>query len=545
MAIVSISQIKHRRGNLEDLPQLASGELGWAIDARRLYIGNGTTNEGAPEIGNTELLTEYSDILALLHTYTYKGVDAGYTVSTGVDINNPTVRSIQQKLDDFVNVKDFGAKGDGTSDDTVAINRALYQLYCRSGNLISATQVRKVLYFPAGTYIVSAAVLIPPYANLQGAGLDRTVIKQVTSAIVVAKVADSLQQVDLAQGNNGATKSQYINVDGITFKQTDAVTGSPVTYTNIEDVFLISTGLQISFRNCKFEGPFVDHSTTSYINIINPQSTSSKACFRLNSPTAANGTTYNVVFKNCEFSSHTYAAAVDNTVYNVSFDQCYFSYLYGGIKVGSTPRGVKVTSSLFDKIYGQAVYSAAPGVVSAFNTYLDVGVNFLGINSNTAVTPVIEYSADDCSSFSDYFARIDAATSTYPRIQYNGYNDYSVIPGKQVQYGNYYVTGGKSQTLLDNQSSATATNITFDTTVITGAFIDYIITRGTNSARTGTLLLSVFNGNAAVNDTSRTNGVDPGITFTTAVSGGVCTIKYTSTNTGNTATFKYVVRYLI
>ena len=337
------SQIKHRRGNLEDLPQLASGELGWAIDARRLYIGNGTTNEGAPEIGNTELLTEYSDILALLHTYTYKGIDAGYTVSTGVDINNPTVRSIQQKLDDFVNVKDFGAKGDGTSDDTVAINRALYQLYCINGNLISAAQVRRTLYFPAGTYIVSAAVLIPPYAYLQGAGLDRTIIKQITPALVVAKVSDSLQQ-DLPQGNNGATKSQYINVAGITFKQTDAVTGSPASYTNIEDVFAISTGLQISFNNCKFEGPFVDHSTSSYINIVNPQSTSGKACFRLN--IGSGGTTYNLLFRNCEFSSHTYAVAVDNSVYNVSFDQCYFSYLYSGIQVGSLPRGVKVTNSL-------------------------------------------------------------------------------------------------------------------------------------------------------------------------------------------------------
>ena len=146
MAIVSISQIKHRRGNLEDLPQLASGELGWAIDARKLYIGNGNTTEGAPEIGNTEILTEYSDIIALLTAYTYKGTDAGYTVSTGLDANSPTTRSIQQKLDDFVNVKDFGATGDGTTDDTDAINRALYELYCRDGNLISNAAVRRALY---------------------------------------------------------------------------------------------------------------------------------------------------------------------------------------------------------------------------------------------------------------------------------------------------------------------------------------------------------------------------------------------------------------
>lgn len=62
MAIVQISQIKHRRGLQENLPQLASAELGWSVDARRLYIGNGSLAEGAPETGNTEILTEYSNI---------------------------------------------------------------------------------------------------------------------------------------------------------------------------------------------------------------------------------------------------------------------------------------------------------------------------------------------------------------------------------------------------------------------------------------------------------------------------------------------------
>jgi hypothetical protein len=58
MAIVQISQIKNRRGLSEDLPQLASAELGWSIDTQELYIGNGSTDEGAPEVGNTRILTD-------------------------------------------------------------------------------------------------------------------------------------------------------------------------------------------------------------------------------------------------------------------------------------------------------------------------------------------------------------------------------------------------------------------------------------------------------------------------------------------------------
>ena len=55
MAIVQISKIQHRTGNLIDLPQLSDAELGWASDANRLFIG--TT---PPQ--NIEVLTSYSTI---------------------------------------------------------------------------------------------------------------------------------------------------------------------------------------------------------------------------------------------------------------------------------------------------------------------------------------------------------------------------------------------------------------------------------------------------------------------------------------------------
>jgi len=59
MAIVQISKMQQRAGNLVDLPQLDNGELGWAADANRLFIGrsgNTFTSE------NIEVLTSYSAI---------------------------------------------------------------------------------------------------------------------------------------------------------------------------------------------------------------------------------------------------------------------------------------------------------------------------------------------------------------------------------------------------------------------------------------------------------------------------------------------------
>jgi hypothetical protein len=68
MAVVQISRIQVRRGQKNagsGIPQLASGELGWAVDARELFIGNGAVSEGAPTVGNTKVLTQYDNIFEL------------------------------------------------------------------------------------------------------------------------------------------------------------------------------------------------------------------------------------------------------------------------------------------------------------------------------------------------------------------------------------------------------------------------------------------------------------------------------------------------
>lgn len=56
MAIVQISKIQVRSGNIADLPQLAVGEFGWAVDEQRLFIGNDPNTIGAAP-DNTEIIT--------------------------------------------------------------------------------------------------------------------------------------------------------------------------------------------------------------------------------------------------------------------------------------------------------------------------------------------------------------------------------------------------------------------------------------------------------------------------------------------------------
>jgi hypothetical protein len=59
VSIIQISRIQQRAGNLVDLPQLDNAQLGWATDARRLFIGR----VSAPYVDeNVEVITSYSNI---------------------------------------------------------------------------------------------------------------------------------------------------------------------------------------------------------------------------------------------------------------------------------------------------------------------------------------------------------------------------------------------------------------------------------------------------------------------------------------------------
>lgn len=93
MAIVQVSRITNRKGLAENVPQLAGAELGWAIDERRLFIGNGTLQEGAPVIGNTEVLTEYSDVFSGRTQFSFGDyiVNAGTTATLD---NNATTQTV-------------------------------------------------------------------------------------------------------------------------------------------------------------------------------------------------------------------------------------------------------------------------------------------------------------------------------------------------------------------------------------------------------------------------------------------------------------------
>ena len=527
MAIVQVSRITNRKGLAENLPQLAGAELGWAIDERRLYIGNGTLQDGAPVIGNTEILTEFSDILLVGGAYTYKGTAAGYTVQTGSSSGSPISIPLQSWLDQFASVLSFGAVGDGVTDDTDAINRALYELYCREPN----PQIRRSLFFPAGRYLVSDSIVIPPYALLCGEGINSSIIVLTADSASqnVAVYGDSLQQTGVNIGNNGATPPIDIAISSMGFQAL-----------GLADIFLVEDAEQCTFTDVSFLGSLVEADLADALDNVSCVHFSSTASLICN----------NITFRRCTFGGTTWAFETPTQVQGVLVTESTFDTHYQGVSLGDPspvnggPTGFRFLGNVFDNIYAEGILIAAnTGMnTSGYNMFYDVGNHFNGTTS--PATAVINFVGQNNVSVGDMFQRTTVYAGTYPRININNGINIAFDSASQTQQGTYVRQTGATGTLTDN--TADQTILTFNATAIRAVQINYTIVRDVNT-RTGVYIIVAGTDNAGTNLSGSDSGVQnasPGVTFSVSETAGVVSWKAATTSTGFAATINYSVTTL-
>ena len=586
-----------------DLPQpLAGAELGWATDERRLFIGNGTLEDGAPVVGNTEILTEYSDILGFTTAYTYQGTAGGYVVQTGATAGSPVSQSLQSRLDSYAVITDFGATGDGVTDVTANLNRALSQIYCQD----ITPQVRRGLYLPAGVYLISDTIAIPTYAYLYGDGAQSTIIRFAVAAwtktipygpgILVAsaglyyrsqmavpiganltdsapsgpywvqealpeyvvRTADSLQQTGANIATNGAISPQNITVSNMSFETQVYGNDSSVSH----NICLVDRAQAVVFSAVTFSGPFTtaDGDTAAEaLNCVSFSSSGSLVCSQ-------------VSFDQCEFMGASFGINTDEQVQGCTVKNSTFDTLSRAIVLGSAspvnggPMGFRMTENLFNNIYNQGIVIDSVSLnLTAYNTFLDVANHYLGNAYAQAV--VIDINTTNNVSIGDMFQRTTAQTlrggTYYPRIrlsstssvalgmnntpavQYTINNVVNTTIANQLGLGTYVREAGVTNTITDN---ATRTMFTVDTAVVQAFRMDYTMTRNT-AVRTGTLTVvrgkSDASGGFSFVDNYQENATT-GVTLTAAeaTAGGNVTVSITATSTGASGTINYSVTHL-
>lgn len=436
MAVVEISRIQVRRGqeNQTGVPVLESGELGWASDTENLYIGLRRVDGGSRD-ANVRILTENDLRAGNLYDLGFFALNSStvYTYRQASYITTSTVpgaevqRTLQNKLDDIVNVRDFGAKGNGIDDDSGPIQLAIDNLFFAAS---TGTWSNQILFFPAGEYLISETIHITKNTVLVGDGIGKTVIRQVSSGSTFFQTASKL-----------STPNDYFTLDNSPY--TNWPTTQQADNVRIEDFtlkFNTSTAHQASFisldvspnslvKNVEFIGAV---STTSVSTEVNNLGISIRGF-----GASGIGTSENVTIENCQFQFFNSAIGSNYDIQNIvinnnKFDNCNrgvainFTITTGSVSSTVGPNAIKITNNFFSNIaregifVGTATVITSTNIISQNNHFIDVGNWRQGDEyASSTSTPVISFYTRGAVSDNDYFSRetyhlgIGTSTSTY------------------------------------------------------------------------------------------------------------------------------------
>ena len=535
MPIVQISRIQHRRGKETDLPQLAAGELGWVVDSQKLYIGNGALSDGAPNLGNTEVVTTGSSAFGAALKYLYQG----YLGDSSNIKNFATQKTLQTKLDEYISVKDFGAVGDGSTADITAINNAMRYVYRNTDK--TDARSKRIVFFPAGTYRIAGSMRIPPYAHLRGEGPGKTIIYQVGGNGPVAVTEDNTSgasgQVGTAIGNGGAITPTQIQIEGICFANGEAYGG-----------LSIDSATHVYLRSCKFQGTYASGGADTTLDGNNDplqfgvriRSTDGYPCS-------------NIVFDECQFTKFARLVDFSYDVTSVRFNNCDFATAYYGAMLGETMdgstagktklRGIHFYGNSWSDIGQQAIHvkkitdSAIDGsgpryITSHGNWYAkDIANNFEGVGSIREV-PVLQFDADECGSTLDFFERTDLRRT-------DGSSDLNAAP--EIQGIGRQTKLVKQITLANNTSTATTTTLEFpagSTTLGKSIVLNYKIERG-SKFRVGQFIVNGSTSSVSYDDTFNESNGDVGVDLDAIIG------KEDSTSTDKTIVIRYKTSNLV
>jgi hypothetical protein len=178
--------------------------------------------------------------------------------STAIATGSTTARSLANRFADVVNVKDFGAVGNGVADDTAAIQAAL-----NSG--------KALVFLPEGNYKVTASITIPENVTLEGTLQPMTTGALWDGATSTWRIPTNVSVIQVAFGSGSTSQSsspirlqRNSCVRGISFYYPSQSFSSPSLYPPTVSLKPIITGNPVTekvygpvIESCHFCNPWI------------------------------------------------------------------------------------------------------------------------------------------------------------------------------------------------------------------------------------------------------------------------------------------------
>ena len=488
MAVVEIAKIQVRRGDARSIgmPQLDTGELGWAISGTapnsvvpELYVGNKTV-DGAPANANVRILTTndlniFSGASVSNSTFIYNGNKTepggtGVTITTG-DVGTDVVRTVDAKLNDIVNGSDFGIfPADDSITTSVALQRALDQLYLNTDKYDAGS--RAILVLAPGNYNVSDTIYVPPYATILGAGKDKTTLTFAGSAIPLFQFIDGSSttgnrvKIDSAGGMNSNTSPRNITIKGLTLQMGNSVDPASVAPIIRADCVSDSDIIDVAFKGRLDVGYSTTNLASAGIEIRGGNGVNSRG----------------LRIRDCTFIRLNCGIKSDYDIEDTIIETNRFENLYRGIVYGKSlaagnqtgPKRSRIRANVFYIISQQAISVEPVSLlvntdhVTSQNTFYNVGNNGLTTSTNITgdlggqVAEVIKFGTYGNVSENDYFDRNiqmnNTSTLAYQYDFVNPISGHASIVDNKVRVKSL-VSSASTGTFLRLAGNSSITNI--------------------------------------------------------------------------------------
>lgn len=567
MAVVEIAKIQVRRGveAQTGVPQLDGGEFAWAADTEHLYIGVKRVDGGSRD-SNVRVLTEndvYSlfrivstGLLNTLTNYVWESDSAG-TITTSTSINNAYFqqiqRTVQNKLDDIVNVADFGvypSTSGSPVDCSAALQMVIDHLYLDTDILTTSThwdssgtgQYNKKLYFQSGVYRIGQTIFLPRKAVLIGEGIDKTIIENITTGSGIFQTVDyEGRRLDpLTWGKfDPSTNSASTNITGVGQPNNIQIEGMTLRYSS-------STGFSSHLSLISFD--CVSGGLIRNVKLQGKQT--SWGSLGANLPTGIDlrgygiVTSENILIDNCEFNGLYYGIRSNYDTNHVIIQNNNFLASSYGIALTTTtnflstigPNYYRAINNRFQGIEHQAIYigtntnAESHNFISENNAYINVG-NINGGTEYISNEAVIIYHSNGNASINDYFERkrfhdnnFNTSTIYYPLVQGKVELDF-----KSISTGS--LTTSTSTTIMRLPLTGDAQSIN----------VKYNFLSSLPAAKTGNLEINVRPGlppaNVTLQDNYNTVGSDGGVYFGLIVNSSTRSIEVLAVNPSTSTSF--------